>query len=108
LIFSAFLQISLTVFIVYNIICVTLLIVDYFISQGEGVLAVERIGKENLSIFEIEEIAFSVYNKGNYKLNIELKDELPDFYFKVENPTKLFLERYSDEDFIDWEGPFSS
>ncbi|WML44466.1 hypothetical protein [Neobacillus sp. PS3-40] len=29
-------------------------------------------------------------------------------FFKVENPTKLYLERYSDEDFIDWEGPFSS
>jgi uncharacterized protein (DUF58 family) len=84
LIFSAFLQVSLTIFIVYNVICVTLLIVDYFISQGEEVLSVERIGKENLSIFEREEIAFSIYNKGDYKLNIELKDELPDFHFKVE------------------------
>jgi hypothetical protein len=27
-------------------------------------------------------------------------------YFKVENPTKLYLERYRDEDFLDWDGTF--
>jgi hypothetical protein len=29
-------------------------------------------------------------------------------YFKVENPTKLYLERYSDEDFIEWNIPSTS
>lgn len=84
LVLSAFLKLSLTVFIVYNLLCVIFLIVDYFTSPDESILVIERVGEANLSIYEKEEIRFSVYNKGNHKLKVELKDEIPDLYFKVE------------------------
>ncbi len=74
-----------TIFIMYNLLCDTLLIIDYFISKWEELIAIERIGEENLSVMIREAISFSVYNKGNQKLYIELKDEIPEFHFKAEN-----------------------
>lgn len=85
LILAAVVHISLTIFIIYNLICAILLIVDFKISIEEKHIVIERIGEDNLSLFEKEEISFQVYNKSDYILNIELKDEIPDFHFKTEN-----------------------
>lgn len=82
---AALLHISLTIFIIYNLICVALLIIDYFISIDGSELSIERFGGEKLSIFEKEAIVFQVYNKSNYKLYLELKDEMPEFHFQTEN-----------------------
>jgi len=76
---------SLTIFIVYNLICVALLIIDYFTSVEENDLIIKRLGEEKLSIYEKETISFQVYNKSNYKLYLELKDEIPDFHFETED-----------------------
>lgn len=46
-------------------------------------LEVERLGDENLSIYEKETISISVYNKNDYEVYVELKDEIPDLYFKT-------------------------
>ena len=62
-----------------------LLIIDYFVSTDESQLTIKRCGEEKLSIYEKEAISFEVYNKSNYKLYLELKDEIPDFHFKTEN-----------------------
>lgn len=75
---------SLTVFVLYNLCCIILLLVDYFISAFEKEITIERFGDENLSIYEKTPISFRVYNKANYKLYMELKDEVPDFHFKTE------------------------
>lgn len=80
---SAFLQISLSLFIIYNLACAALLIIDYFISPEESSIEVERLGDEKLSIYEKETISFSIYNKNNYEIYIEIKDEMPEFYFEA-------------------------
>jgi uncharacterized protein (DUF58 family) len=76
---------SLTIFILYNLLCSVLLIVDYFISHGEEGILVERCGEDSLSIYEKEDICFEVYNKTDYELYMELADEIPDLHFKAEN-----------------------
>jgi uncharacterized protein (DUF58 family) len=76
---------SLAIFILYNLMCAALLIIDYFISPEGSSILIERTGDENLSIYEKEAVSFTVYNKSNYKLHIELKDEIPEFYFKAED-----------------------
>lgn len=78
---------SLSLFIAYNLICAALLVTDYFISPGEAALGVERCGDEDLSIYEKEAIGIEVYNKSDYRLYVELIDEVPEFHFKTE--TKL-------------------
>ncbi|MBC8060681.1 MAG: DUF58 domain-containing protein [Clostridiaceae bacterium] len=85
LVLAALVHISLTIFIIYNLICATLLIIDYFISIEQSDLIIERCGEDKLSIYEKEAISFEVYNKSNYKLLLELKDEIPDFHFSTEN-----------------------
>ena len=76
---------SLTVFILYNLFCAILLMVDYFISVDERLISIERVGGNKLSIYEEEYISFEVYNKSDYKLSLQLKDEIPEFHFKAKN-----------------------
>lgn len=75
---------SLTLFIVYNLLCILLLLVDYLISPKESEIEIKRSENDKLSIFEKEAISFTVYNKSEYKLNMELVDEIPEFHFKAE------------------------
>lgn len=79
------LQNAMTVFILYNLACIALLIVDYFISADEAAVSIERCGDEKLLIHEREAIAFKVYNKSDRGLFLTLKDEIPDFHFQIEN-----------------------
>lgn len=74
---------SLAIFILYNLICAALLIIDYFISPEGNSISIERKGDENLSIYEKEAIGFIVYNKSDYMLYVELKDDIPEFHFKA-------------------------
>ncbi|MBW9173222.1 DUF58 domain-containing protein [Clostridium estertheticum] len=85
LILALFLNNSFTVFIIYNLTCAALLIIDYFITIDDKLISMERSGINKLSIYEKEAIVIIVYNKSNYKLYLELKDEIPDFYFQIEN-----------------------
>lgn len=80
-----FLKNSLTIFIIYNLICAALLIIDYSITPNSSILSIEAMESYNLSIYEREEIAFSVYNKGDYRVYVEMKDEIPDFNFKADS-----------------------
>jgi uncharacterized protein (DUF58 family) len=73
------------IFILYNLICAALLLIDYYISPEDSLIAVERSEEENLSIYEREAIGFQVYNKSDYRLYVELKDEMPEFHFKAEH-----------------------
>ncbi|MCM8710297.1 DUF58 domain-containing protein [Clostridium sp. SYSU_GA19001] len=80
---SVFLGVYLSFFIIYNLICAVLLIIDYFISPKENSIEIERIGDEKLSIYENEAVSFSVYNKNDFEIYVELKDEMPEFHFKA-------------------------
>lgn len=71
-------------FLIYNVVCLALLIIDYFSTQKEEFFEVKRCGTDKLSIYEKEAISFEVYYKGNQKTKIEMKDEIPDFHFEVE------------------------
>jgi len=85
LILAAIFNTSFAIFIIYNLICATLLLVDFFISISENELTLVRTGNDNLSIYEKEAICFQIYNKSNYKLYLELKDEVPEYHFQTEN-----------------------
>lgn len=82
---SIFINSVFTFFIIYNLICAALLIADYSLSRQEELIFIERTGDNKLSIYESEDISFSVYNKGNQRLYVELKDEMPEFHFRAEN-----------------------
>jgi uncharacterized protein (DUF58 family) len=75
---------SLTIFIIYNLICAIILAVDYMLTEDEANIHIRRIGQDSLSIYEKESISFEVFNSGNRKLYIELKDEMPEFHFNTE------------------------
>lgn len=81
---GAFFNNSFTVFILYNLFCIVLLIADYFISDEEENILIERAGEDKLSIHEKEKIAFQIFNNTGRKLYMEMKDEIPEFHFKTE------------------------
>lgn len=85
LILGALLNNSFTIFIVFNLICVVLLIVDYFISPGQEAIEIQRNGDDTLSIYEKEAIVIELYNKSESRIYVELTDEIPEFHFKAEN-----------------------
>jgi Uncharacterized conserved protein (some members contain a von Willebrand factor type A (vWA) domain) len=82
---AAVLHFSLTVFIIFNMVCFAALIIDYFITSDNSTIEIERSGEESLSLYEKESIEFMVYNKNDFIIYIEIKDEVPDFHFKTEN-----------------------
>ncbi|MFW6287207.1 MAG: DUF58 domain-containing protein [bacterium] len=75
---------SLTIFVLYNLIIITLLIVDYYITPDGSVLEIKRTGGEKLSLYENEPISFEVYNKSNKPIYLDLKDEIPEYHFQVD------------------------
>ncbi|MFW6022093.1 MAG: DUF58 domain-containing protein [Halanaerobiaceae bacterium] len=81
---AVFYQNSLTIFVLYNLLIITFLFVDYYISPDGSVIDVKRFGGEKLSLYEKEQISFEVHNKGSYKLDISLKDEIPELHFKTD------------------------
>ena len=85
LVLAVFSNNSFSILIIYNLMCAALLIIDYFISIDEKDILVQRDGKYKLSIYEKEVIGIQLYNKSNYMLNVEIKDEIPDFHFLSEN-----------------------
>lgn len=87
LILAMILNNSLTMFIIYNLICAALLIIDYFISIDERDLSLLRNGSDKLSIYESGAISIQIFNKSNFELYLEIKDEIPDFYFQTETTT---------------------
>ncbi len=82
---AAFINMSWFVFVLYNLLCLTLLFVDYHISPDRNKVEVVREGNENLSIYEEEPISFRVHNKSIFPLKIELQDAFPDFHFDIQN-----------------------
>lgn len=81
---GSFLVSGVAIFVIYNIIAATILIVDLCLTEDSGNIYIRRTGSEKLSIFEKEEISFEVWNKSNRKIKLWLKDEPPEFHFKME------------------------
>lgn len=83
ILFAAFFYVSWLIFVLYNLLCLALLFVDYYISPNQSELEIVREGNENLSIYEKEPISFMVHNKSILPLKVELSDEFPDFHFDI-------------------------
>lgn len=97
---SIFIGSTFTVFITYNLVCVVLFLADYFISRQDREIYVDRIGDNRLSIYEKEAISIIVYNKGQRRLYVELKDEIPEVHFKTEEKImKGFVEPHEKREF---------
>lgn len=97
---SYFIDLYLTAFVLYNLLCFSVLILDYFISPASDEFEFERIGEDKLSIYGKEKIKIRVYNKTNRKIYMEIKDEMPDFHFKLDERTmKGYIMPHSKKDF---------
>jgi len=95
-----FAGLHLTAFIIYNLICFSVLLLDYFLSPSSEQFEIERIGEDKLSIYEDEKIKLRVYNKSNRKVYMEIKDEIPDFHFEAdEKIAKGYVMPHNKEDF---------
>lgn len=71
--------IELYVFLLYNLIAVLLLIIDYVITPGSKQFEVERICDEKLSMGTENEIVINIRNNSDYNVNIEAVDEVPEY-----------------------------
>ncbi|MCL2564761.1 MAG: DUF58 domain-containing protein [Defluviitaleaceae bacterium] len=82
---AALLSPSLTflTFIAYNGVILALYIIDYFLTPDSKVFTLTRQEDEKLYFKTTNIIEFKVKNSWSRKLKIEIKDELPDFHFKV-------------------------
>ncbi|WP_432666373.1 DUF58 domain-containing protein [Wukongibacter baidiensis] len=97
---SYFVGLHLTAFIVYNLVCFTVLILDYYISPSSEEFEIERIGEDKLSIYEREKIKLKVYNKSDRRIYMELKDEIPDFHFEShEKIMRDYIDPHEKQDF---------
>lgn len=71
--------IELYVFLLYNLIVILLLVVDYRITPGSKAFEVERICDEKLSMGTENEIIINIRNNSDYNVNIEAVDEVPEY-----------------------------
>ncbi|MBF8983191.1 DUF58 domain-containing protein [Lutibacter sp. B2] len=78
-----FINLSVFTFVSYNVLCFIALMVDYFSSPNSEIVEIERIGEDKLSVYGKEKIQFSIYNKSDQEIYVEMKDEIPDFHFEV-------------------------
>ncbi len=79
-----FFNLSLIMFITYNILCFAVLAIDYYITPSNDVLEIERVGEDKLSLYGSEKIKLSVYNKSDKKMYVEIIDEIPEHHFEVQ------------------------
>lgn len=86
-----FFDLALTTFILYNVACFSLLVVDYIVSPSPETFEIERLDGEKLSLFENEKIKISIYNKNDKKIHVEIMDEVPDFHFETQ---KQYIDQY--------------
>lgn len=86
LIIGYIINFSLPVFIGYNLIVMSMLIFDYSRSSKEIFFGIERTGDDRLTLYEKGEIGFKFYNASRFPVDIELKDEIPEFHFQCDDP----------------------
>ena len=72
------------VFVLLNLVLAIVILLDRLQSRPD--FEIRRVGDERLSLFAEEEMALEVYNRSTYPLQIDLRDEVPDFHFEVRSP----------------------
>ncbi len=80
---AAFFNASVLLFGLYNFLCLSFLIIDYAISPRKTFLIVTRHKDDTLYFKDENIITINVRNNFNKPLNIQIKDEIPDWHFKV-------------------------
>lgn len=81
---ASFIGLELYVFLIYNIVIFSLLIVDLRMTPDKKLLFVERVCSEKLSMGTENEIGINIRNNSGYVLDIEAVDEIP-IYMKTKN-----------------------
>ncbi len=76
---GSLLGIEFYIFILYNLLLIVLLIIDFRITPGHKDFEVERICHDKLSMGTGNDIIISIRNNSNYYVDIEAVDEIPPF-----------------------------
>jgi uncharacterized protein (DUF58 family) len=79
IVLSAFFGLALYIFILYNLILLGLLIVDFIITPGTNMLEIRRECDRKLSMGGENTIKILVRNNGSHVINIEARDEVPSY-----------------------------
>ena len=82
---ASFVGLEFYVFLAYNIIMFSLLIIDYKVTPGKKLLEIERVCTDKLSMGTENEIGINIRNNSGYSLDIYALDEVPA-YMKTKNP----------------------
>ncbi|MFW6238012.1 MAG: DUF58 domain-containing protein [Bacillota bacterium] len=77
----------LYIFLFYNLFCFFLLGVDFYLAPDCFGIEADRCGRNTLSLYEKEKLRFQLRNRTAYRLKLELKDEPPDYNFRLEGET---------------------
>ncbi len=85
LILTSFTSFSFLIFLVYNVICFGLLVLDFFISPQGGVLEITRPNDDKLYFKTTNTIIINIRNNYVRPIYIEIKDEIPDWHFQIVN-----------------------
>lgn len=80
IILSIPLHLYLEVFILYNLLLLLLLAVDYYKTPVNNVFEIQRLGDRKLSFLEEEQIILKIYNKSNTEASIEVLQEFPESF----------------------------
>lgn len=86
-ILASFIDAGIIAFIIYNAVIILLFLQDYRLTPKPVQLEVERICDEKFSMGAENEVILRLRNNSNYKLTVEMKDEIPAYF--VELTTKI-------------------
>lgn len=84
-IIASFVGFEFYVFLAYNIIMFSLLIIDSIVTPSKKLLEIERVCTDKLSMGTENEIGINIRNNSGYSLHIYALDEVPA-YMKTKNP----------------------
>lgn len=86
---GAFMGWALYVFIIYNVLLLVLLAVDFIITPRPRALEVVRLCDDKLSLGTGNEIRISVRNNSGYFLDVELRDQIPPYFTVSSHSVRL-------------------
>lgn len=87
------------IFIVYNVILLVVIIIDYFTTHTRYSFDVERIGDTKLSLLEEENIRIKIFNKSNLRAHIEVLHDFPNTFECREEKSRGMIHPYTNKEF---------
>ncbi|GHU51158.1 hypothetical protein AGMMS49975_03740 [Clostridia bacterium] len=81
---------GVAVFFVYNILILAAYLIDFFCTPRAKDIEITRTDYDKLYFKAENTIYFSVKNNSSYPLEVTLRDEIPDFHFRVISEKEMF------------------